>query len=176
MRENTNGLTVFCLETIAMNITPWKRKSRCQKPRKFFFNKDHRTAEKHRLLYGRAGSGTFHYKKGDSVTSLLLLPSFFLILTHLGPYNNISWGFSHCVIFTRRSLSLSLLHCYCLEPGLGIRSLVFRAIHLFFVSERAIRSWKRGNYSYRFFVISGLRKLLTVTLFKSDRSEWLKFR
>ena len=57
-------LTVFCLETIAMNITPWKRKSRCQKPRKIFFNKDHRTAEKHRLLYGRAGSGTFHYKKG----------------------------------------------------------------------------------------------------------------
>ena len=34
------------------------------KTKKFFFNKDHRTAEKHRLLYGRAGSGTFHYKKG----------------------------------------------------------------------------------------------------------------
>ena len=110
------------------------------KTKKFFFNKDHRTVEKHRLLQGRAGSGTFHYKKGDSVTSLLLLPSFFLILTHLGPSDNISWGFSHCVIFTRRSLSLSLLHCFCLEPGLGIRSLVFRAINLFFVSEQAIRS------------------------------------
>ena len=48
------------------------------------------------------------------------------------------------------------------EPGLGIRSLVFRAICSFFVSERAIHWWKRAFLSCCSFVMSNLSESLMV--------------
>ena len=50
------------------------------------------------------------------------------------------------------------------NSGLGIRSSVFRAIRSFFVSERAICSWKRANHSHCYFVMSDLSE----SIFKKE--------